>query len=320
MARPVKEGVEYFPLDVNFYRNRKLRRVIKAQGEKSIGIWVVVLAMIYEDKGYYVTFDENMCFDIADICGVTEGAIMEFVKAAIQAELFNSFMFDSFNILTSKGIQEQYAEIIKKSKRKNEIEDKYRVSSNNEVVSPEETPENPEENTQNEEESTQRKRKKRKVNKNKRNHSMYADEDTPIRIQALSDFEKLWQFPNEFQREDLFELVDKHGDDLVSAAVKLAGSKDVLKGKAINFLRSALNEWSDNNIKTVEQAREYQKTRGKQRLSGYSKAPVRTESMPKWANDQTTAEDEPVSEEEEAAFREKLKKIRERKNQHAGSS
>ncbi|MFS0991508.1 DnaD domain protein, partial [Enterococcus casseliflavus] len=98
----------------------------------------------------------------------------------------------------------------------------------------------------------------------------------------LETFQKLWLFPNVVQVEDLLNLVNIYGDELVEAAIKLAGSKDVPKNRAISFLTASLQEWADANVKTIDQAREYQRTRGANK-QGYNQKPLREEKLPDWA-------------------------------------
>ena len=99
---------------------------------------------------------------------------------------------------------------------------------------------------------------------------------------SLETFQKLWLFPNVVQVEDLLNLVDIYGDELVEAAIKLAGSKDVPKNRAISFLTASLQEWADANVKTIDQARDYQRTRGAKK-QGYNQKPLREEKLPDWA-------------------------------------
>ena len=51
MARPLKQGIDYFPFDVNFLRNIKVRRIIKAQNG-GVHVLISLLCNIYEDEGY----------------------------------------------------------------------------------------------------------------------------------------------------------------------------------------------------------------------------------------------------------------------------
>ena len=44
MARPIKEGLDYFPMDVDILHNIKIRRVIKQYGEK--GLWLTYFCFV----------------------------------------------------------------------------------------------------------------------------------------------------------------------------------------------------------------------------------------------------------------------------------
>lgn len=129
MARTVKEGLPYFPLDTDFYINRKIRRLLHSQGSNALAVWTVVMAKIYGGKGYYLELDEDTCFDIGDAIAVSEGAVQEIIKLAIKVRLFDKDMYEKYGILTSRGIQEQYLDIIKKTNRKNTIEEKFLIKS-----------------------------------------------------------------------------------------------------------------------------------------------------------------------------------------------
>lgn len=124
-------------------------------------------------------------------------------------------------------------------------------------------------------------------------------------------FEELWMFPNFVQKEILIELSEKYGDDLTFAAIKVAGSKDVDKSSAINFVEAVLKEWTDNNVKDIEQAREYTRNRNKQnKRNNYNKQPGKKESLPDWANEENSTHEETVDVETEKDMKERLKKIR----------
>lgn len=166
MARTIKEGLPYFPLDTDFYINRKIRRLLHSQGSNALAVWTVVMAKIYGGKGYYLELDEDTCFDIGDAIAVSEGAVQEIIKLAIKVRLFDSDMYEKYGILTSKGIQEQYLDIIKKANRKNEIEEKFLIKSEEIPQKSNLTPLKLEETPLKLEEMQQSKVKKSKVNKN----------------------------------------------------------------------------------------------------------------------------------------------------------
>ncbi len=117
MPRPIKQGLEYYPLNVDFLKDIKIRKIVRACGISAIPILLSLLGNIYSDDGYYLRWDqEEMPFLIADEIGVTEGQVIETVKKAVQVDFFNANMFRDYNILTSNGIQKRYFEAVKRRK------------------------------------------------------------------------------------------------------------------------------------------------------------------------------------------------------------
>lgn len=112
MARPTKQGLDYFPLDVGFLRDIKTRRIMKACGTQSIPVLISLLGSIYRDKGYYMQWDNDMPFLIADEVGISEGAVTETVEKAVQVDFFNSVIWKQYAILTSAGIQRRFFEAV----------------------------------------------------------------------------------------------------------------------------------------------------------------------------------------------------------------
>lgn len=134
MARPKKQGLEYFSFDTDFFSDIKIRRISRACGPASTSILVCLLCNIYKDKGYYIEWDENLSFVVADIVGTTEGAVEEVVKKAIQVEFFNKELFDKYKILTSNGIQNRFKSAVKRREEIEYVVD-YLVSDNKNEVS-----------------------------------------------------------------------------------------------------------------------------------------------------------------------------------------
>lgn len=108
MGRPTKQGIDYFPLDVGFFNDLKIRKISRACGSQSASILICLLCNIYRNNGYYIVWDKDMPFVIADEVGVTEGAVNEVVIKAVQVGFFNEELFNKHNILTSNGIQKRY--------------------------------------------------------------------------------------------------------------------------------------------------------------------------------------------------------------------
>lgn len=114
MARPKKQGIDYFPLDVNFFSDVKIRKIARTCGSQSTSILICLLCNIYKDNGYYILWDEDLPFVIADSVGVSEGAVKEVILKAIQVDFFDKDIYEKYKVLTSHGIQSRFKSAVYK--------------------------------------------------------------------------------------------------------------------------------------------------------------------------------------------------------------
>lgn len=163
MARPIKKGLDYYPLDVDFLQDIKTRKIMRACGNQSIAILISLLSSIYRDDGYYVVWDEDMSFLVADEVGASEGAVLEVVKKAVQVDFFDESIYENYKVLTSKGIQKRYLEVVSRRKTIDLILEYLLVDLDNEYNNLV----NVNINSINDNDNTQRKEKKRKEKKSK---------------------------------------------------------------------------------------------------------------------------------------------------------
>lgn len=108
MARPNKTGLDYFSFDVDFFDNKKIRKVMRGGGPTSALILTSLLCNIYSNKGYYTLVDDDLTFDIADKIGVSEGAVKETIVKAVQVDFFDPNQYHENGILTSPEILARY--------------------------------------------------------------------------------------------------------------------------------------------------------------------------------------------------------------------
>ena len=134
MGRPTKQGIDYFPLDVGFFTDLKIRKISRACGSQSSSILICLLCNIYRNNGYYIVWDKDMPFVIADEVGVSEGAVNEVVIKAVQVGFFNEELFNKFNILTSNGIQKRYI-LATYQRKERSLNEEYMVFHTNNPVS-----------------------------------------------------------------------------------------------------------------------------------------------------------------------------------------
>lgn len=119
MARPTAKGVEYFPLNVNFINDLKVRKLLLSCGAEAIAVLIYLLSTIYKDEGYYVEIHEDEIDLIALDVNVTPEFVLEVINKACEVRFFDVHLYNNFNILTSKGIQERYLKITER--RKNSV-------------------------------------------------------------------------------------------------------------------------------------------------------------------------------------------------------
>ena len=105
MGRNVKKGLDYFPFDVDFFQDIKIRKLIKYQRGKAVTVYALLLCLIYKN-GYYMLWDEELPFILSEQTGFEEAYIQEVVKCCLALGLFSKELFDKEKVLTSIGIHE----------------------------------------------------------------------------------------------------------------------------------------------------------------------------------------------------------------------
>ena len=178
MARPQKQGLEYFSFDVSFFSDIRIRKLIKYHGIQAVPVYEILLCRIYEG-GYYIAWDDDLPFIISEVSDLEEDTIMNIINYCIDVGLFNKTVFEEYKVLTSRSIQQRYVSACSLTKRKVSADMPYllieisnghvnsgktSVSSEQTLVFSEETTVNSEEIPINSENSTQRKEKERKDN------------------------------------------------------------------------------------------------------------------------------------------------------------
>lgn len=120
MARKKEVGLDYFPFDINFFQDIKIRKLIKYQSGKAITVYALLLCLIYQ-RGYYMRWDEELPFIISEQTGFEEAYILEVIRCCMTLGLLSKELYDKEKILTSIGIQNRYNFICKLCKRKSKV-------------------------------------------------------------------------------------------------------------------------------------------------------------------------------------------------------
>jgi len=169
MARPTKEGLEYFPLDTDIDQDEKVIVVIAKYGMRGFGIIIRLMMEIYKN-GYYYSWSEREQYVFSMKIGEDAEIVNEIVNECMKWGFFCEEMYKTYGILTSKGFQKRY--LLAASRRKGvEIKSEYDlVNVNNNSENANDNSNSNEVNDNNEyTETTQKKRKEIKRKETKDN-------------------------------------------------------------------------------------------------------------------------------------------------------
>lgn len=285
MGRPVKKGLDYFPLDVDFLADIKVRRIIKSCGKESVHILIALLGNIYRDEGYYILWNDDLAFLVADEVGTKEGSVDELVKKAVQVDFFNKNLFEKYKVLTSKGIQNRYI-LATKERKIVELESSYLLTNE---VNRSNISINQQNNSVNQGNNQQSKVKKTKV-KEKEDTRKYSDEHLRLALKLQTNLSE--SFPNESEKVNINEWAN---------TIRLMEERDKATIEQIEYVLDWLptNDFWYKNVRSAEKLRKQFerlkkeiKDEKKSKNNSYNKN-VRREKLPDWANESANKEPEP---------------------------
>lgn len=191
MARPQKQGIDYFTFDVGFFEDTKIKRIRRACGGIGIAVLVNLLCTIYREEGYYIEWNDELGFLVADDVGAKESIAEEVKNKALQVGFFDETLYKKHNILTSKAIQKRFKEATKRRKN-GSIEKEYDLING---VSVNKNEVNVNNNSKNDNDNEQSKEKESKEKNNKKESGSMKE-----------DFEKLWKlYPKKQGKKKAFD-------------------------------------------------------------------------------------------------------------------
>ncbi len=120
-----KEGIEFFPLQCQL--DEKFELIEAEFGLKGFAIIIKLLQRIYREHGYYCEWNSDIALLFAWQNGVSRKQGMPcaedrnhmvsgVVNSAVRRGIFNRELYEKFGILTSRGIQKRYLDIVYKRK------------------------------------------------------------------------------------------------------------------------------------------------------------------------------------------------------------
>ena len=212
MARPTKIGLDYFPLDVDFFDDEKVMAISKEFGIKGEIVVIRLLCAIYRN-GYFILWNDLLRNKLMmDMPGISSELLEQIVQRLVKWGFFDKTLFDSVEkVLTSTGIQKRYVSASRKRKVVTEIP-KYWLLGDDSKVSVADNTVSSAQNPVSSANNTQSKVKESKV--------------TTTTLNACEKISKEDDFFNALQKDTIFleSAAMRYGtttDDVLSALAKL---------------------------------------------------------------------------------------------------
>ncbi|MDD6488944.1 MAG: DUF4373 domain-containing protein [Clostridia bacterium] len=112
MARPQKKGLEYFPLDVDIFSDKKIRILMARYGSDGYTLYNYLLCEIFKE-GYFIKTDDDFDYLVSSALNMSYEKIGQIRNFLLERSLFDDKLFRSDKVLTSKGIQRRYQQAVK---------------------------------------------------------------------------------------------------------------------------------------------------------------------------------------------------------------
>ncbi|WP_419962074.1 Lin1244/Lin1753 domain-containing protein [Psychrobacillus sp. BM2] len=290
MARPRKQGLDYFPLDVDIDQDDKIQLVEAVHGPIGFAIVIKLLMRIYKD-GYFSKWTETEQLLFSKRVNVDINLINVCVNDCVKWDLFDREVFESYGVLTSNGIQSRFLEAVGRRQKVEmvqeylllELED-IKVYKNLSVKSI-----NVDINSFDVNINPQSKVKHSKEKNSKEQHTTedenIDDELTKKNNEMIDkDFAKITQFYQEnigplvpHIGEELGYMIDAHPVELILEAFKRALEANA--SNKVRYVNSILINWKNQLLKTLDEVNAADQRRAN---SFSNKKVAKIELVPDW--------------------------------------
>lgn len=290
MARPRKQGLDYFPLDVDIDQDDKIQLVEAVHGPVGFAIVIKLLMRIYKD-GYYSKWTETEQLLFSKRVNVDINLVNVCINDCVKWDFFDTEVFETHGVLTSNGIQKRFLEAVGR-RQKVEMVSEYlllddedinvyknlttrsinvHINLINDDINPQSIAKHSIEKNSKEQHTTESKK-------------VVVDDAPKINEMNDKDFARITQFYQEnigplvpHIGEELGYMIDAHPVELILESLKRA-----LEANATNKVRyanSILNNWKNQLLKTLDEVKAADLRRAN---SMPSKNSSRNEMVPEW--------------------------------------
>ena len=133
VARKPKQGLDYFPLDVDFQSDLKVRKLIYRFGSDAVSVFIMFLNELYKN-GYFFdgdlsTLSDSIAYEIGKSGEEGSKEVKKILDAMLSLGMIDEATLELDNVITSKAVQKQF--LLSTSRRK-KAERKYWLLSEEE--------------------------------------------------------------------------------------------------------------------------------------------------------------------------------------------
>jgi DNA replication protein DnaD len=115
MARPQKEGLDYFPLDTDADTDEKVQAVIYLHGNEGFAVWIRLLMRIYKTPAGELDISDTETRQIlARNLSITLQKFDRILDTCLKRGLFDAELFKQTHRLSSPGIQKRLKVVLDK--------------------------------------------------------------------------------------------------------------------------------------------------------------------------------------------------------------
>ena len=266
MARPLKDGIDYFPLDVGFLQDKKIRLLKGEYGSKGVLVVIQLLCSIYKENGYFSTCDSDDFILVADAvgCGCDANTIEEIVQGCLRRSIFDRGVFEAFGVLTSRGIQRRYLRASSARDNIDMIQEYWLLDINDKKdvpagiskkitfknVSLQNNPFKTQINSVNLQNNPQSKVKERKVKESKVKEKGDLGGDDSV-SEVFGEFERCGFRINGYSKDQLLDMIDTYSAEWTCEAIRRASKRGK---KTISYIEGILRSWDNAGAMDDESA------------------------------------------------------------------
>lgn len=289
MARPRKDGLDYFPVDVNILNDIKTKKLIRSYGTQTVAILIYLLSAIYRDNGYYLQYDDDLKFIIADEFDFEESFVENVISKMVEVDFFNKEMFEQHKILTSEGIQKRFIKASERRVSVNILQTYCLINDSSTGFMYTETPDEtnkceqkPRSSGVSDSRSTQSKvniKVKNKLNNKLNKKLVTSSDETDKDVQELiTMYQENFGVCNSLVINDLQNALSMFDKDVIIESFRLSIGKD----NPYLYMKGIWKKWKDEGVITLEQVQANNERHEKNKPTNYKKGGY-VEILPDWA-------------------------------------